>query len=114
LNQIIVESITTSTLLLSSFSQTQVANDPTVVGAYAAATVSIVTAIVTALNQNGRLKEEREKREKLEVTLEGERQRLEADLGAERVKRTECMVEMAQLRGRVGSLEAMLRGRGFL
>jgi hypothetical protein len=99
----IVELIVTSTLSVISFAQAEVANDPAVIGAYGIATAGVITAVFTGLNLNGRLKEERSKREQQEVSLEIERE-----------KRNQCMVEVAQLRGRVAAMEQMLRGRGFL
>lgn len=101
--EIIVDSITATVVSIISFAQTGTADDPAVIGAYGIAIAGVITAIFTGLNLSGRLKEERGKREQLEVSLE-----------TERGKRSECMMEVAQLRGRVASMETMLRSRGFL
>lgn len=101
--QLIVEVITATILTIISFVQTGTADDPAVIGAYGIAIAGVVTAIFTGLNLSGRLKDEKTKREELEVNLEGERE-----------KRSECMLEVAHLRGRVAAMETMLKGRGFL
>lgn len=77
--------------------------DPAVIGAFGVIVTAIITNIATTVNLSGRLKEEKDKREKLEVELAEERQH-----------RYECMKQVAKLEGVVSALKVTLRTKGLL